>query len=112
MNYHDDDTLQYDESYDYNDQWLPQHDKASLSGVDLGPGRVYEVKTTETNEGEAQHRQQEGGDNTKKGVWATGPLGQKSWNIYVFMSVMAVLVFLMDASYRIMRAVHQLGPCS
>ncbi|ROT64107.1 hypothetical protein C7M84_017962 [Penaeus vannamei] len=89
---------------------------------DRGPGRLYqpeEVKEEQEKPEEDvdakdqlqrrhdQHRVDQDDDTQQQDTRVTesGSLMKKSWNIYFFMSVMAVLVFLMDASYRILRVV-------
>lgn len=109
MNYHDDDSQKYDDDYNYN-QWLLELNETS-SAANQGPRYVQELQTTTMTEEDKDGAQQRYGQEQEgdRKVWASGSVGNKTWNIYVFMSVMAVLVFLMDASYRILRVVSTSG---
>lgn len=116
-------------SYDYDSYYDPPdydhrdwHPKVKKVPKDRGPGRLYqpeEVKEEQEKPEEDvdakdqlqrrhdQHRVDQDDDTQQQDTRVTesGSLMKKSWNIYFFMSVMAVLVFLMDASYRILRVV-------
>lgn len=116
-------------SYDYDSYFDPPdydyrewHAKVKKVPKDRGPGRLYQPEEIEEEQEKTeedadandqlqrrhdQHRGDQDDDTQRQDTRVTesGSLMKKSWNIYFFMSVMAVLVFLMDASYRILRVV-------
>lgn len=130
MNHHTGEESQdYGGSDDYHDysyhDWLPETGTSmSPPWIDRGPGRLYDGEqnwnTRKQGKNNAQERQEQqhhkkkqdkkrrvktGGDLENSSSNSSSSISNnRTWNIYIFMSVMAVLVFLMDASYRILRA--------
>ncbi|KAK7081560.1 hypothetical protein SK128_022449 [Halocaridina rubra] len=114
--------------YEFEEQWHPGLPDRAWPAADQVPGRVFvavspastpsKVKiiaqrrhnrlptSGETaEEPESEDIEKNGASSANKKISKGGDVDKTSWNIYIFMSVMAVLVFLMDASYRILRVV-------